>query len=326
MEWSTTDPGTADDVVSASALGSATAREHRLDQEMAALGWRVPAGRHLDLPGRGTTFIRDTPGPSEHAPTVLLLHGLAATGGLNWYPVFGELSRHFRVVAIDHRGHGRGLRSHERFRLAHCADDAVAVADALGVERFIPVGYSMGGPIAQLVWHRHRRRVDALVLCATSRNFRGRVRERVQFMGLGMLVAGKWGGDPVNRITRMIEELLVPSMGQPELRRWALRELNGHDIRKVVEAAEALGRYSSHDWIGDIDVPVSVVVPTSDRLVPVRRQVKLARSIPSAVLFPVEGTHLVSAVEPDEFASVVADACLLAADRAARHGRPGARR
>lgn len=69
--------------------------------------------------------------------------------------MFERLSRRFRVIAVDHRGHGRGIRSRRRFRLADCADDAVAVADQLGVERFVAVGHSMGGPIAQLVWKRH---------------------------------------------------------------------------------------------------------------------------------------------------------------------------
>ncbi len=64
--------------------------------------------REVRLSGRGTTFVRELAGPAG-APTLVLLHGLAATGGLNWGPSFGPLSRVFRVVAIDHRGHGRGI-------------------------------------------------------------------------------------------------------------------------------------------------------------------------------------------------------------------------
>ena len=101
----------------------------------------------------------------------MLLHGLLATADLNWSASYAALSRHVRVVALDHRGHGRGIRSRGRFRLEDCADDAVAVADMLGLRTFVPVGYSMGGLIAQLVWRQHPRRVDGLVLCATSRNF-----------------------------------------------------------------------------------------------------------------------------------------------------------
>src|SRR5260221_9009287 len=50
-------------------------------------------GRALDLPRRGTTFIREMPGPPD-APTLLLLHGWVATGGLNWFQTFDALGEH----------------------------------------------------------------------------------------------------------------------------------------------------------------------------------------------------------------------------------------
>src|SRR3954470_13108295 len=130
----------------------------------------LPLGRRVDLPGRGTTFVREVAGP-EGAPTVLLLHGLLASGGLNWFQAFAPMSEHFRVVALDHRGHARGLRTRSRFRLADCADDAAALIEALGTGPVIAVGYSMGGPIAQLLWKRHPELVAGLVLCATSDRF-----------------------------------------------------------------------------------------------------------------------------------------------------------
>lgn len=292
------------------------------DPELAAAGWSVPAGRPLELAGRGTTFIREAPGPSPDAPTVFLLHGLSATGGVNWYSAFSTLAEHFRVVAIDHRGHGRGIRSERRFRLADCADDVVAAADVLGIDRFIPVGYSMGGPIAQLIWHRHHPRVEAMVLCATSRNFRGTPRERVQFAGLGLALAASWSGDRARGpVKALLSALVNPSVDNEPLRRWMTAEMARSDIRVVLEAAEAIGRYSSHDWISHIDVPVSVVVPSQDRLVPVRRQLKLARQIPTAVLFPVEGDHLVAGTQPENFVPALMEATLLAARRA-RRGAP----
>ena len=64
-------------------------------------------------------------------PSLVLLHGWTATADLNWYACFAPLAEHFRVVAIDHRGHGRGLRSAEPFRLEQCADDVAALAREL---------------------------------------------------------------------------------------------------------------------------------------------------------------------------------------------------
>src|SRR3954469_24325137 len=104
-----------------------------------------PMGKRVELPGRGTTFVRQVEGPPG-APTLLLLHGWMASGGLNWFRVFDALGEHFNVIAVDMRGHGRGIRNGRRFRLADCADDAAATLDVLGITSVIPVGYSLGGP------------------------------------------------------------------------------------------------------------------------------------------------------------------------------------
>ena len=140
----------------------------------------VPEGHVIDLPGRGRVFVVDVPGPHEDAPTVVLLHALGCTAYLNWVGVLGELSQHYRVVTFDQRWHGRGIRS-DRFRFTDCADDVVGVMDALGIDRAIVAGYSMGGAVAQLTWVRHRERVAGLVLCSTARNYRGKSGERFFF-------------------------------------------------------------------------------------------------------------------------------------------------
>src|SRR5687767_5766180 len=128
-----------------------------------AHGQRHPSrGAVIALPNRGATYVRDLPGP-EGAPVLLLLHGWTATADLNWLPSFRTLSQDFRVVALDHRGHGRGIRSTDAFTLEDCADDAAALLRHLGVGSAIVVGYSMGGPIAQLLWRRHPDLVAALV-------------------------------------------------------------------------------------------------------------------------------------------------------------------
>ena len=72
------------------------------------------------------------------------LAAIGALAGVVGAIVYAPLSRRFRVLAMDHRGHGRGIHSRRPFRLQDCADDVAAVADATGTDRFIVVGYSMG--------------------------------------------------------------------------------------------------------------------------------------------------------------------------------------
>jgi pimeloyl-ACP methyl ester carboxylesterase len=262
--------------------------------------------RTLDLPGRGRLWVRDIPGPTPDAPTVLLLHGLGATARLNWGPSFRPLSERYRVVAFDHRGHGRGLRT-RRFRLSECADDAAAVADALGVERVLPVGYSMGGPVAMLLWKRHPQRVAGLVLCATARHFVERRSARVGG-ALMPVAAGVVRLAPGRMRQRMIEGSLSRAY-HPRLRERVLEEMRGHDPASVMQAAGRAAVFSSHGWIGDVDVPTAVVVTTRDTVVSPRRQRKLAEAIAQAEVFEVEGDHVACVAAAERFVPALLDAC-----------------
>jgi len=95
-----------------------------------------------------------------------------------------------------------------------------------------------------------------------------------------------------------------------------MRELRRSDPASLAAAAAALGRFSSHDWIGQVDVPTAVVLTTRDQAVPPHRQQKLADSIPGATVHPVDGDHLVCALGARRFVPVLLDACLDVAGRA----------
>jgi pimeloyl-ACP methyl ester carboxylesterase len=268
--------------------------------------------RTIELPDHGSTVVSDVAGP-EDAPVVMLLHGLGATARLNWGRCFEPLSQHFRVLTLDQRGHGRGLRT-RRFSLEECADDAAHAAAELGVRRFVAVGYSMGGPIAALAWRRHPKRVQGLVLCATARNFTTRPLARLARATLPMAAAAaRFVPGAVQR--SMIQRLLV-RVEHPKLRDRIRGELLGHEPATVIQAAEALTRFSSHDWIGRVDVPTAVVVTTLDELVPAIRQRKLAASIPGAEVFEVAGDHD-ACVRSAEFPPTLLRACLSVAQRGA---------
>lgn len=267
----------------------------------------VRVGQH------GTTTVHDIPGPPG-APTVFLLHGLGATAMLNWGPSMRALSRSFRVLSVDHRGHGRGLRT-RRFRLEECADDAADVAEARGIGPFIAVGYSMGGPIASLTWRRHRDQVAGLVLCATARHFMSRPVARLARIGLpGAALMARVS--PSAAHDRLLQRMLA-RIEHPEMRERVHREFAGHDPASVIQATHALSGFSSHDWIGSVDVPASVVVTTQDDLVPVERQRKLAASIPGAEVFEIEADHDACVARTDLFVPALVRACESVSNRIA---------
>src|SRR6478736_1382860 len=211
----------------------------------------VPYGRRIELPRRGTTFVRELPGPPG-APTLLLLHGWCASGALNWFQVFEPLSEHFRLLAPDLRGHARGVRSSRVFRLADCADDCAEMLVATGTTGpVIAVGYSMGGPVAQLLWRRHRDLVAGLVLCATTAGFLpDHASRRVsQAWMLGWAAAARAGA--LARVPASVPSVVLPRSGS---RTWAAAEMRRHDWRMILEAGHSLTTYHA-GWIGEVDVP-----------------------------------------------------------------------
>jgi len=274
----------------------------------------LPAGHRITLPGRGVTFVRDVAGPAG-APVLLLLHGWTATSDLNWFACYRPLGRHFRVLAMDQRGHGRGIRSWRPFRLEDCADDVAAVAESLGVDRLIPVGYSMGGPIAELTWRRHRDIVAGLVLCATGRSFARRTAASRTFFAslLGLSVAARLTPTLVRRgVAGTV--MRRRAVGTP-IAEWGLSELRRGDPATILQAGSALGAFSSHGWIGEVDVPTAVVVTTQDQLVSPRRQLAMAEAIPGATIHPVNADHGAAVADPHRFVPVLLEACSSVAGR-----------
>jgi 3-oxoadipate enol-lactonase len=265
----------------------------------------VPQGRTVELPGRGSTYVVDVPGP-QGAPTLVLLHALGCTGHLGWYPVIADLAEHYRVVILDQRWHGRGIRS-RRFRLDDCADDVVALLDVLGIEQAVPVGYSMGGLVAQLVWRRHPDRVAGLVLCSTARNFRGKRREQLFFpvMSTAMLPLSPYCRGRVERVASALPA--VPSVAAAE-KGWGLVEFRSTSAWSMAAVLEELGRFNSAGWIGEVDVPASVVVTIRDRAVPARRQRRLAESMPGAEIVEVAGGHVALMFQADRFKAALLEA------------------
>jgi 3-oxoadipate enol-lactonase len=264
----------------------------------------LPPGRTVTLPGRGQCFIREAAGP-EGAPTVLLLHGWLATADLNWWSSYNELARAFHVVAMDERGHGRGVRSRGSFRLTDCADDAAALITKLQCGPAIVVGYSMGGPVAQLTWQRHPDAVRGLVLCATSAVFPTGPRYRAAYAAMGYAIAAS----PPALRRRMLGALLTRNGRRPDYREWLMEEVRGHDMGSLLEAGRELGRFDSRPWLGGVDVPTSCIVMSRDDVVSPERQRALAASIPAASVREIDADHIACARAPQLFVPALVAAC-----------------
>ena len=274
----------------------------RLDVADLHFAEELPEGRLVELPGRGSAFVRLASGPAG-APTVLLLHGLMATADLNWSLAVPALARRFNVVAPDLRGHGRGLRT-RRFSGEECADDLAALVRALELGRVIVVGYSLGGLIAQLFVRRHPDLVAGLVLCATASRFD--------------VPTGKGAVKVLERAARRVPEglrravmlaLLAPRSADSERGRWLMSEVRRHDTLALLDAAAEAATFNSGSWLGASTCGAAVIVTHDDSVVSPEAQRDLARVLGRGFVFEIEGDHFVCIKRPHDFNEILVAAC-----------------
>jgi pimeloyl-ACP methyl ester carboxylesterase len=244
----------------------------------------MPPARTAYVADRGELFLRDTGGDG---PPVMLLHGWLATADMNWAGAYGTLvEAGYRVLAIDHRGHGRGLRSMAPFRLSDCAADAAAALRELDAAPATVVGYSMGGAIAQLVARDHPDVASGIVLSGTAQHWQEAESKRVwRAMGaFGLMLS-------VAPRLSFQAGFKRAGLADPERTAWALGELMRHSARDVAEAGRELGRFDSRSWLGSVNVPAAVVVTSKDSAVSPRKQRELAGAL-HASLFEAPIDHL----------------------------------
>jgi 3-oxoadipate enol-lactonase len=237
----------------------------------------MPPARTLRVPGRGELFLRDTGGDG---PAVMLLHGWMASADLNWCGAYADLvDAGYRVLAIDHRGHGRGLRPLAPFRLVDCAADAAAALRELGTGPALVVGYSMGGAIAQLVARDHPDVASGVVLSGTAQHWQDPQTRRT-WWAMGIL------GLSLSLAPRQFWAWGFRRTGLPENERtvWLQSELMRNSARDIAEAGRELGRFDSRPWLPSVSVPIAVVITTRDEAVSPHKQRELAGAAGGPVL------------------------------------------
>lgn len=233
------------------------------------------------------------------APTFVFLHywgGSART----WAHVVDHLTHDFRTVALDQRGWGRSAAPARGYALEDLAADAQGVIAALDLERYILVGHSMGGKVAQLIASRQPKGLVGLALVAPAPpgplELPLAVREgmvhayasRESIVATVQQVLAPDGLAPGDLET-VIADSLAGAL--PARAAWPL-EASQEDIRAVMPA---------------IAVPVLIISGQNDRVDPpkvLRREV-LAR-LPGARMIELPGVgHLAPLEAPEDIADLL---------------------
>jgi 3-oxoadipate enol-lactonase len=257
-----------------------------------------PPARTVQVRGRGEFFIRDSAlldPDRDSKPVVLLLHGWIATSDLNWAGSYQALiDAGYRVIGIDHRGHGRGLRPLIPFTLVDCAADAAGVLRALNLSQVVVIGYSMGGAIAQLVARDHPDVTAGVVLSGTAQHWQEpglrRAWKALGVVGVVLRLAPgafwTWGFKRVG------------FRSGPQAA-WLRSEMLRHSPAAIVQAGRELSRFDSRPWLRRLPVPSAVVVTTRDTAVPPWKQYELAQALEAQVLeSPIEHLEVTTAGAP----------------------------
>ncbi len=243
---------------------------------------------------------------------LLMVHGF--TGAKEDFADFldGFADRGWHVVAPDLRGHGASDQpaEEEAYSLAEMADDVLALADALGWERFDLLGHSMGGMVAQVMALRDPERLRSLVLMDTSHG-------PVEGLdpALVELAVGVVRTEGVERLMELTAEADPRPKSQADLRVRAERagyvEFGERKMRAsaaAMYAAMATQLVTAEDRLealGGLDVRTLVVVGEEDEGF-VEPSARLAATIPGAVLDVIpEAAHSPQFENPDRWWKVV---------------------
>jgi 3-oxoadipate enol-lactonase len=248
-------------------------------------------------------FVRDSGPESAVRGTLLLLHGWMFGADLNWFTCYAPLREAgYRVIAVDHRGHGRGIRSLAPFRLADCADDCAGLLRVLDPGPVTVVGYSMGGAVTQLLARRHPELVHSMALCATTDQWRDDRRMRLTWKTMSLL------GFALTHNTRRFWVGVLRRFGLragDPVTDWIITELERSDPKAIAEAGREMARYDSRPWLRMIRVPAAVICPMQDELVPPQFQRQLAADLFDGSLYELEGNHVVVTEHADRFLKVL---------------------
>lgn len=273
----------------------------------------LPAGRTLSVRAPdGTHLHTEVFGPDDGYP-IVLAHGITCAIRV-WAYQIADLAADFRVIAFDHRGHGRsGVPPRGNYTLHHLASDVDAVLEATLAprERAVIAGHSMGG-IAIAAWsdrYRHKvaRRADAVALINTTT---GDLLREVKLLSVPAPLAG---GRVLaaRRLVGMFGSYAVPSAARRATREMISMLAVGGRADPAVSAliydlfaetppagrggcakmlVDALGR--RHISLAGLTVPTLVIGSERDRLTPLTQSRRIAGAAPNlAGLVVLPGGH-----------------------------------
>jgi 3-oxoadipate enol-lactonase len=235
----------------------------------------------------GVTFAYEDTGGD--GPAVVLIHGLGGSL-LGWRAQLRALAEAgYRAIAYDGRGAGLTREGGEvprgPFSVEDWAEDAVAMVDALGVERAALVGHSMGCMVAQRAAVALGERCWALALCGGRAEWPEQAGETFEQRAT-MARSG--------RLDEVAEAVAGGGLSdrcraeRPELWGLLVAAITAHDPAAYAESALATGRGSMCGLDG-LTCPVLAFAGSEDAVTPPEAAAEIAAAVPRGESTVIEG-------------------------------------
>ena len=244
--------------------------------------------------------------------TLLLVQGLGANAAHWGEPFLRELERDFEVVTYDHRGIGRSAALTGDVTTAGLAGDALALLDALGIERAHVFGFSMGGMVAQELALAAPQRLRTLTLAATSAG--GTQSKATSDDVVRTLTTAILSGDR-RRVLEVGYRFVVSRAYAADRGNYAVFEAVAREhpatVKMLMEQQSAVIAHDSYGRLRSLRVPTLVVHGGEDQMLDAVNGDLLASLIPGARLELLEGVgHLLFWERPEHVARLVREHAL----------------
>ena len=226
---------------------------------------------------------------------VVLLHGLGSSAR-DWEPQVAELSRRYRVVTVDFRGHGRSSRPPGPYSIDEFAVDVAALMSHLGVASAHVCGISLGGMVAFQLAVDFPGLARTLAVINSGPAFPGRtLKGRLAL--LSRLLVIRLRGLPA--LGAVVGGRLFPKPEQDGLRRTFVERFAENDRASYESTLRAIGRFDVADRLDEIRVPVLVLSGDRD-YTPVAAKEAYIASLPSARLVVIADSGHASPLDQPE--------------------------
>ena len=236
---------------------------------------------------------------SSGSPSVLLLHGLGATGESWGLQIPALIEAGYRPIAPDARGFGKSTYPGGSHTIEAMAGDMAALLDRLGAEAAHVVGISMGGTLALSLALHHPQKVDKLVLVNTFSSLRPDKLSIWLYFAFRLVLVHTLG---LETQAKAVAGRIFPAPEQNEMRRVLVAQICQADPWGYRATMRALARFNVVERLGEIRAPTLVITGADDTTIPPKNQKTLVERIPGArqIVIPNAG-HAVTAQQPEAF-------------------------